>query len=111
MVLSVENPSFEIGDGVLRDIIYFASNHAEKIELEPLADRLVAIYKSDEDIRMRVMAVVALEAIGSRKALESIRPAYENSTSHLLRHVTEAAFREHQVPLGVRLGLGNKIEM
>ena len=92
---SVDKSYEEIGVRDLQNIIFFASNHGERVKLADAIPALLDIYRHHEDEQFRMMAVAALDAIGDRGAIQELKRLSEDEPSERVNKIVQAAINNH----------------
>ena len=72
LAVSLNQPVDQVRDETLQHIVYFATNHSDKVTLNHLAPDLLDMYKNERNEARRTMAVVALRAIGNRPSMNRL---------------------------------------
>ena len=85
--------SRRITEAALQNVIFFATMHGDKLDLNPSVAALVEVYRHDRDDARRLMAVAALHAIGSRQAIAGLRSSLRPESNARVRHVTLSALK------------------
>lgn len=91
LVLGVERPVEQVPGAALQNIIFFATNHRDKIDFRGVVQPLIRIYESDAPASYRIMAVAALHAIGDRQVIRLLAKRARKETSARVRKITLAA--------------------
>ena len=85
----------QIQDETLQHIIFFATNHSEKVDLTDLTPRLLDLYENDENEARRTMAIVALHAIGNDLSMRRLAELAENEPAGSIRNITMAVLADY----------------
>lgn len=91
LTLSLVRPDGRIDAATLQNIIYFASNHGDKVRLDAAAPLLLEVYRTHGQESYRTMAMAALYAIGEPGAMKQLARARKHEPSEKLRKLTLAA--------------------
>ena len=94
LVLTLDRPVQHVAEVSLQNVIYFANNHSDRIDLAQAAPLLMNIYRDHELVGYRMMALSALHALGDE---EYLREAYEvarRSDSERVRKMARAALAD-----------------
>ena len=92
---SIDKPSSEVSVGELQNIIYFASNHKDKVKLNDAIPGLLDVFKNHEDEQYRLMAVAAINAIGNRSAMLALKKAANAEASPRVKKIADAAVNNY----------------
>ncbi|MBO6574222.1 MAG: hypothetical protein JJ896_02305 [Rhodothermales bacterium] len=84
-----------ISAATLQNIVYFANNHSDRINLTPAADALVQVYRTHDDARYRLLAVAGLHAIGDERSMNALFRSFRSEGTPQVRHVALAALRDY----------------
>lgn len=95
LTASVEAPVEQVWPTTLQNVIYFATQHPERVDLRRAALRLVTVYRQHPDPAVRVLALSALHAVGDADALSRLRRAAVAETNPRVRKVTRAVLAAH----------------
>lgn len=95
LTLSIDVSTDEVDDVALQNIIFFASHYREKVNLKDAAPRLLDIYEQHDQEAYRMMALVALHAIGDSGTMRKLNQAVKDEASDKIRHVTIAALHDY----------------
>ncbi|NND72861.1 MAG: hypothetical protein HKN43_14885 [Rhodothermales bacterium] len=91
LALAIDVPHTAADDDVIKYIIFFATNHHEKVMLNDAADRLLDIYNNHPDEGLRMMSVAALYAIGDTESMKDLQVHVAGDASRRVRHIASAA--------------------
>ncbi|HMB92354.1 MAG TPA: hypothetical protein VKP65_15990 [Rhodothermales bacterium] len=78
----------------LQNIVFFALYYPEQVDFTRAIPRLLEIYRSDENEGYRIIALVAVHAIGNRKAMDQIRRHVSQERSERVRRHTLLALAD-----------------
>ena len=92
---SIDKPYDEVTDSELQNIIFFAANHKEKVKLNDAIPSLVVVLRNHQDDGIRLMAVAALEAIGTRGAMVELKKAADVESSPRIKRIAYAAVGDY----------------
>ena len=95
LTYSIDKPYDQVSDSELKDIIFFASNHKDKVKLQDALPSLLSVFKHNEDEQIRIMAVSAIHAIGNRGALIELKKAADLETSPRVQRIAYAAVNNY----------------
>ncbi|ARA94556.1 MAG: hypothetical protein D6685_17270 [Bacteroidetes bacterium] len=95
LVLSLDKPVTQVDQQTLQNIIFFATNHADKVRLDGATQPLLWIYRTHPDDSYRLMALAALHAIGDENAMYRLYQHVERETSERVRKSTIAALNDY----------------
>lgn len=95
LVVALDRPMLRIDQKALQNVIFFATNHPDKVELEGATQSLLWIYRAHPEDSHRLMALAALHAIGDREAMYRVYQLVERETSERVRRITAAALYDH----------------
>jgi hypothetical protein len=95
LALSVDIPPEQVSPVAVQNIIFFATNHRSRIRLDDAVPGLRAVYEQHAEESMRIMAVVALHAIGSRAAMRALRKTLPDEPSERVRKMAMAAVKSY----------------
>ena len=95
LTLPLDVPYDQVQEVALQNIIFFATHHREKVKLDDAVPHLLAIYQHHEHTEFRMMALVALHAIGNEDAMRQLNQFVKAESSDRVRHVTLAALQDH----------------
>ena len=95
LTLLVDRPHDQIDEAALQNIIFFATHFGDKVMLNDAAPNLVSIYREHEDARFRIMALVALHAMGDADAMRVLYRHVREESDDRLRRMTVAALNDH----------------
>ncbi|MBT8402112.1 MAG: hypothetical protein KJO98_16670 [Rhodothermia bacterium] len=95
---SLESPSADIRVKSLENIILLARSYGDDLDLTEAVPKLLSIYKSDDDERCRLAAVVGLHAINDEAGFQLIRKSIALQPSKRVQHATLAVLMDHYGP-------------
>lgn len=84
----------EITESQIRDIIFFANLHGDKLDFSSSVPQLLEVYARHPNESYRLLAVAALHKVGDPKAMKELRKLVRKETSARVRHVTFAALND-----------------
>ncbi len=94
LLLMLDRPVEQVDENVLRNVIFFAHNHSERLQLGKASTKLLKIYKDREDTGYRILALAALHAVGGEEELrEAYRIARAENSERIFR-MTRAALAD-----------------
>jgi hypothetical protein len=85
----------EITVSQLQHIIFFATNHAEKVDLKDSAPLLLEVYSNHEQEPYRLMALAALSAIGDAGSMATLRDLADSQPSERIQRLTKSAVTKY----------------
>ena len=92
---SIDKPYDEVTDSELQNIIFFASNHKEKVKLQDALPSLFDVLRNHEEEQIRMMAVAAVHAIGGRGAMIELKKAADAESSPKVKRIAYAAVGDY----------------
>lgn len=92
---SVDKPHQEIGEAELQNIIFFASNHKNKVKLVDAVPALLDVYRFHEDDQLRIMSVAALGAIGDGRSIVALKHYVEDEQSERVEKIVKATINKY----------------
>ena len=95
LTLAVDMPYEQVSEVTLKNIIFFATHHSDKVKLDRVAPRLLEVYRERDAVGYRMMAVAALHAIGNEGSMQQLNQIVANETEGMVRNVTIAALNDH----------------
>lgn len=94
LALTLDRPVDQVAEVSLQNVIYFANNHADRVDLSDAAPLLMEIYRKHELVGFRIMALSALHAIGDEAFLEQAYRLARQSDSERVRRMARAALAD-----------------
>lgn len=79
----------------LQHIIYLSTNHGDDYDFALAVPRIMEIYESQADEAYRVMALVALHAIGDPGSMEHLQERVETEPSKRVRWLTQMVLKDY----------------
>ena len=67
---SIESPVSEVRTQSLKNVVYFATLHRDKIDFSDNIDEIVTLHRSDRSEENKTLALVALHSIGTPDAMD-----------------------------------------
>ena len=95
LILMVSKPHDQIDEISMQNLIFFASHHADKMDLRPAVPAIFDMYKHHELEGMRIMAVVAMHAIGDRHGMEQVQRYARQQPEGPARHIAMLALADY----------------
>ena len=95
LATSLDQSVDQIQDETLQHVIYFASNHSDKVDLTELTPKLLDLYENDQNQARRTMAIVALHAIGNEYSMRRLAELAENEPAGSIRNITMAVLADY----------------
>ncbi|GAB5518035.1 MAG: hypothetical protein RhofKO_02860 [Rhodothermales bacterium] len=95
----VQDEAMKVDEASLRNIIFFASHHGDKVTLDDTVLSLVEIYRSHADDRFRMLALVALHAIGDKNGMYRVYQSIKQEPSERVRRLSKAAVKDYYAAL------------
>lgn len=95
LTLTLDVPYDQVQEAALQNVIFFATQHREKVTLNDAAPKLLEVYLKHERVAFRMMALAALHAIGDEDAMQTLNQVVRQEASERVRHVTVAALHDH----------------
>ena len=95
LTLLLDVPYDQVNTATLQNVIFFATHHREKVQLNDAAPRLLDVYRKHEQAAFRMMALAALHAIGDEGAMQQLNRVVEREPSDRVRRATLAALNDH----------------
>ena len=92
---SLTQPVEQIQDETLQHIIFFATNYKDKVNLDNLTPRLLALYEQKANEARRTMALVALHAIGEKMSMKRLAELVEDEPAGSIRNITMAVLADY----------------
>ena len=92
---SLDQSIDQIQDETLQHVIFFASNYADRVNLNELTPKLLDMYANDANDARRTMAIVALHAIGDEFSMRRLAELAENEPAGSLRNITMAVLADY----------------
>lgn len=92
---SIDKPYNEISVAEMQNIIFFASNHKDKVKLRDALPSLIDVLKNHEDEQIRMMAVSAINAIGHRPAMVELKKIADQESSERVQKIAYAAVNKY----------------
>ena len=92
---SLDQSIDQIQDETLQHVIYFASNHSDRVDLTEITPRLLDLYENDENQARRTMAIVALHAIGNDFSMRRLAELAEHEPAGSIRNITMAVLADY----------------
>ena len=92
---SLDQSIDQIQDETLQHVIFFASNHAEKVDFTELTPKLLDMYANDTNQARRTMSIVALHAIGNEMSMRRLAELAENEPAGSIRNITMAVLADY----------------
>lgn len=96
LVASLDSPIAQVRQGALQHINYFATYHAEQIDLTEAVTQLIDIYESDAPEGERILALTSLHAIGNLSVMRHLSETVRSEASPRVRALTLAALADYQ---------------
>ena len=94
LMLMLDKPVEQVDENVLRNIIFFAHNHGDKLDLRKASPQLLRIYSDRHDVGFKILALAALHAIGDEDHLrQAFRIARSEHSERILK-MTRAALAD-----------------
>lgn len=93
---SLHSPIAEVRGRTLKNTIYIATFHSDRVLLKATVPALVDVYRLDDVETHRLMAVQALYAIGDSYGMQRLREEAMAQPSARVRAATEAALIEFE---------------
>lgn len=84
----------EITEAQIRDIIFFANLHGDKLDFSASVPLLLDVYAQHPDESYRLLAVAALHKIGDRQGMKKLGKLVKAEKSERVRHVTYSALND-----------------
>lgn len=72
----------------IQNVIHFACFYGDQIDLEPTTLILLAIYNGDPDRKNRLLALAALDLIGSEAAIHCLASGTARQSDPIIRRIT-----------------------
>lgn len=94
LTLMVDVPAGEVDERSLQNIIFFATNHKARVNLNEAAPRLLNIYSNHPDTRYRMLALAGLHAIGDTDSLKKAFRIARRQDSERIRKMARAALAD-----------------
>ena len=94
LALTLDRPVNQVAEVSLQNVIYFATNHRDRVDLRDAAPLLMNIYRNHELIGFRMMALSALHAIGDEEHLREAFVVALRSDSDRVRKMARAALAD-----------------
>ncbi len=95
LTLLIDKPVDQVDVKALQNIIFFAHQHREKVNLNDAAPKLLTIYRDHERVEFRMMAMAALHAIAEEGTMRSLRQLVREEPAGTVRNMTVAALNAH----------------
>ena len=92
---SLASPVASIREQTMQNIIVFATLHADEVDLSDTASDLFSIYRWDKNEAHRIMALMALRAIGDEYSMQRLGQHVAWERSDRVRRHTRAVLAEH----------------
>lgn len=94
LALTLDKPVEYVAEVSLQNIIYFANNHRDRMDLREAAPLLMNIYRDHDLVGFRIMALSALHAIGDERYLREAYQISRRSDSERVRRMAHAALAD-----------------
>ncbi len=94
LTLTLDKPVEQVDEVSLQNVIYFATNHSDRVQLADSAPLLMEIYEHHQHAGFRMMALAALHAIGNEKYLERAYSLTRHANSERLNRMARAALAD-----------------
>jgi hypothetical protein len=94
LVLSLDRPADRVAEVSLQNVIYFATNHRDRVDLGEAAPLLMNVYRNHDLVGFRMMALSALHAIGDENYLREAYAAARRGDSDRVRKMARAALAD-----------------
>ncbi len=94
LVLTLDRPVDRVAEVSLQNVIYFATNHRDRVDLADAAPLLMNIYRNHDLIGFRMMALSALHAIGDEAYLREAYVLARRDDSGRVRKMARAALAD-----------------
>ena len=95
LTYTVDKPVSQVKDVELQNIIFFATNHPNKVKLSDAVPALLNIYKNHRDEQYRLMALAALDAIGDPRGMRRLSVMVKDEPSERVRRITYASLNDY----------------
>ena len=92
---SIDEPYDEVSVSELQNIIFFASNHKDKVKPKDALPSLISVLEYHENEQYRIMAITAIHAIGDRNAMLEVSNAMADERSLRVRRHAKAAVEDY----------------
>ena len=87
---NLNSPIDQVRAQSIRHIIFFAANYSEKAEFSDSVPGLLGIYDNDGNEKFRVLALAAIDAIGSGPAMEYLAQRIDQEESERVQRMMVA---------------------
>ncbi|MEM1125904.1 MAG: hypothetical protein AAGI71_04580 [Bacteroidota bacterium] len=92
---SINSPVEQVKVQTIRHIIFFSANHSDKVNLDGTVPVLLRMYDGSADEKHRVLALAAIDAIGSNSAMEYLAQQVETERSEKVQRMMVAMLNNH----------------
>ncbi len=90
----VDMPVTHVDARSLQNIVFFATNHGDRVDLGDASPRLLEVYSKHPDTRYRMLALAALHAIGDTSYLQKAFRIARHEDSERIRKMARAALAD-----------------
>ncbi len=94
LTLTLDRPVDQVAEVSLQNVIYFAANHRQRVDLRDALPLLARIYEQHDHIGFRMMALSALHAIGDEEYLRNAYQIARRADSDRVRKMARAALAD-----------------
>lgn len=99
---NLDSPIDQVRAQSIRHIIFFSANYAEKARFNDAVPALLGIYDYDGNEKFRVLALAAIDAIGSGPAMEYLAQRVEQEESQRVQRMMVALLSNYYNGTGSR---------
>lgn len=92
---TIDKPVMEVTVDELQNIIFFATHHKEKVNLNDAVPSLLSVARNHRVEGYRIMAISALYEIGDRKSIREFPALIEDESSERVQKVIKAAYDKY----------------
>ncbi len=94
LAVTLDRPVQQVAEVSLQNVIYFANNHSDRVDLTEAAPLLMNIYRDHDLVGFRMMALAALHAIGDDEYLREAYVVARRSDSERVQKMARAALAD-----------------
>ncbi|NNE47158.1 MAG: hypothetical protein HKN37_10905 [Rhodothermales bacterium] len=94
LALTLDKSVEQVDEVSLQNVIYFATNHSDRMRLTDSAPSLMEIYEHHQHAGFRMMALAALHAIGDERYLARAYSLTQHANSERLNRMARAALAD-----------------
>jgi HEAT repeat protein len=95
LVASLDSPIAKIQEQALSQIIFYAAHYPGKMDLDPATPKILEVFKNDNKVARRTLALMALHAIGDEQGMRRLNTLVRYETSPRVETLTRAVLADY----------------